>query len=183
MASAEGSAEGRELDRRSLHRELLRAATRIVAALVGILGAYALVPLGAEEGQLAWLPVVFAGLALFVWVFKRQLSKIEQADFPVLRAVEALVLALALFLTLFAAVAVAVEQATHGSFNESLTRIDGFYYAVTTLATVGYGDIHPVSQPARALGIVQMLGNLMLLGVAVRLIGRAVDRGREAASS
>ena len=92
----------------------VRAATRIVAALVGILGAYALVPLGTEEGQLAWLPVVIAGLALFVWVFMRQLSKIEKADFPVLRAVEALVLALALFLTLFAAVAVAVEIACGG---------------------------------------------------------------------
>jgi len=175
-------AESKELHRRGLHREIARAATRIVAALVGILGAYALVPLGAEQGQLAWLPVVIAGLALFVWVFIRQLGKIEKADFPVLRAVEALVLVLALFLTLFAAVAVAVEQATEGSFNEPLTRIDGFYYAVTTLATVGYGDIHPVSQPARVFGIVQMLGNLMLLGVAVRLLGRAVDRGRDSAS-
>ncbi len=182
MADAKPNAERTELDRRSLQREIVRAATRIVAALVGILGAYALVPLGTEEGKLAWLPVVIAGLALFVWVFVRQLRKIEKSDFPVLRAVEALVLALALFLTLFAAAAVALEQATHGSFNESLTRIDGFYYAVTTLATVGFGDIHPVSQPARILGTVQMLGNLMLLGVAVRLIGRAVDRGRESAS-
>ena len=182
MAGAERSAEGREPGRRSLHRQVVRAATRIVAALVGILGAYALMPLGTEQVHLAWLPVVIAGFALFVWVFIRQLRKIEKADFPVLRAVEALVLVVVLFLTLFAAAAVAVEQATHGSFNESLTRIDGFYYAVTTLATVGYGDIHPVSQPARVLGIVQMLGNLMLLGVAVRLIGRAVDRGRDPAS-
>jgi len=179
MATASANEKETELDRRRLRHESARAATRIVAGLVGILGAYALMPLGTDQVHLVWLPLAIAGLVLFVWVFIRQLRKIETADFPVLRAAEALVLVLGLFLTLFAAAAVALEQATHGSFNESLTRIDGFYYAVTTLATVGFGDIHPVSQPARILGIVQMLGNLMLLGVAVRLVGRAVDRGRD----
>ena len=180
MAGADRNAARKEHPR-SLHRQVVRAGTRIVAAIVGIFGAYALIPLGTEQGRLAWLPVAVAGLALFVWVFLRQLRKIEKADFPVLRAAEALVLVVALFLTFFAAAAVALEQLTHGSFSEPLTRIDGFYYAVTTMATVGFGDIHPVSQAARILGIVQMLGNLILLGVAVRLIGRAVERGRDSA--
>ena len=46
-------------------------------------------------------------------------------------------------------------------------------------ATVGFGDIAAKSEPARVILIVQMLGDLALLGAGVRLLLGAVRRGRE----
>ncbi|MEO8330763.1 MAG: potassium channel family protein [Candidatus Nanopelagicales bacterium] len=168
----------RDLASHNLRQAIYWSTGRMVAAIVGIIGAYCLVPLGADDLKLDVWPAAFLGLGLFVWVLVRQLRKIEHADYPVLRAAETIALFVALFLTIFAASAVAIETSTPGSFSEPLTRVDGFYYAVSTLATVGFGDIHPVSQSARLVAIVQMLGNLLLLGVAVRLVGHAVDRAR-----
>jgi Ion channel len=161
----------------------IRLTLRLVLTLVLLLGAYAVMPVGGGDWWWAALPATLIGLGLFTLIFIRQLRKVAHADFPVVRAVEALEMTVLLFLILFAVLAVQLEATTPGSYSESLTKIDALYFAVTTLATVGYGDIAPVSETARVVGIIQMLGNLVLLGVAVRLIGRATERAREQAES
>jgi hypothetical protein len=157
----------------------VRLTVRLVFTLAALLGAYALMPVGGTDWWWAALPMTLLGLLVFVLVFIRQLKRIAHADFPVLRAIEALEMTLLLFLILFAAIAVELEAYSAGSYTESLTKIDGFYFAVTTLATVGYGDIAPVSETARIVGVVQMLGNLALLGLAVRMIGLATEKARQ----
>ena len=47
------------------------------------------------------------------------------------------------------------------------------YFTVTTLATVGYGDIHPTGPPARAVVTTQIILNLAFLGIVVRVMARA----------
>jgi len=175
---AEGLLPGE--DRQQFKKIVRRVTLRIVVGVTIILGAYALMP--TEGGRWWWavLPMTILGFTGFLLVFIRQLRRVARDDFPVLRAVEALVLTVLLFLVLFAAIAVQLEAQTPGSYSESLNKVDGLYFAVTTLATVGYGDITPVTTPGRVIGIVQMLGNLALLGVAVRLVGKAVERGRGA---
>ena len=60
------------------------------------------------------------------------------------------------------------------------TRVDAVYFTVTTLSTVGYGDIHAISQAARVVVTVQILFDLMFLGVLVRVfIGAARKRVNE----
>ncbi|MFD3678236.1 potassium channel family protein [Streptomyces sp. NPDC058613] len=56
----------------------------------------------------------------------------------------------------------------HGgrSFSESLNRNDALYFTVTVFATVGFGDIVPVSQTARVLTTCQMVADLTLVGLA-----------------
>jgi Ion channel len=67
-----------------------------------------------------------------------------------------------------------------GEFEGLATRIDALYFALTTLFTVGYGDIHPVGQLARALVSVQMVLNVGVLALAGGLVVRGVaDRLRE----
>jgi voltage-gated potassium channel len=44
-------------------------------------------------------------------------------------------------------------------------------------ATVGFGDITPVSTPMRMVVTVQMLLNLVILGVVIKLIASAAQRG------
>ena len=63
------------------------------------------------------------------------------------------------------------------SYTEQLTRLDAIYFSVTVFATVGFGDISPVSETARLITMVQMLANVIFVGVVARvLFGAALDR-------
>ncbi|MBT2379790.1 two pore domain potassium channel family protein [Streptomyces sp. ISL-111] len=106
---------------------------------------------------------------------------------PRLRAVEALSTAVPLFLLLFSATyfLYAREEGDH-SFSEPLSRNDALYFTVTVFATVGFGDIVPVSPTARALTTCQMVADLVLVGVIAKAIVGAVriglDRRRSSSS-
>jgi hypothetical protein len=50
---------------------------------------------------------------------------------------------------------------------------------VTVFSTVGFGDIVPRSEVARIVLMVQMLGDLALLGAGARILLGAVRRGLE----
>ena len=57
---------------------------------------------------------------------------------------------------------------------------------ISTLATVGFGDVHPTGQLARAAVTIQIVFNLVFLGAAVSLISgffRARATGRLQAGS
>ena len=58
------------------------------------------------------------------------------------------------------------------------TKTDALYFALTTLATVGFGDVHAEGQIARVLLIAQMIFNVAVLTRAaqVLLASRAVPR-------
>ena len=45
---------------------------------------------------------------------------------------------------------------------------------------MGFGDISPVSEPARLLVTVQMLADLVLIGTIVKVLVGAAQRRREA---
>ena len=58
------------------------------------------------------------------------------------------------------------------------TRLDSLYFTMTTLTTVGYGDIHASGQTARALVLVQMVFNVVFVATAATLLSAKI---REAA--
>jgi voltage-gated potassium channel len=60
------------------------------------------------------------------------------------------------------------------------TRMDALYFTMTTLATVGFGDVHAVGQFARALVTVQIAFNLVFIGalVTVTRTGLSQERSR-----
>ena len=102
---------------------------------------------------------------------------------PALRAVESLGVSVPLLLLLFSAVHFLLETSVPESYSQVLTRLDALYFSVTMFATVGFGDIAPVSQAARVVTTLQMLVNVIFVGVVARvLFGAALgDRapGRE----
>ncbi|MEZ0111377.1 voltage-gated potassium channel [Catenulispora sp. EB89] len=66
--------------------------------------------------------------------------------------------------------------ARHGQFVGLVTRLDALYFTGITMATVGYGDIHPSGQLARGVVLVQLVYTFAFLvgGVAaVRTRARA----------
>jgi voltage-gated potassium channel len=72
-----------------------------------------------------------------------------------------------------------MEQAEPDNFNvDSLTRTDSLYFTVTVFATVGFGDITATSQGARMVVIAQMILDLLVLGLVVKVFVGAVEIGR-----
>jgi voltage-gated potassium channel len=134
-------------------------------------------PLGV--GTLVTLVVgVLVVVALIVW----ETRVILRSRHPTLQGVQALALIVPLFLLVFANVYFVLQNNQVASFSAPLTRTDALYFVVTVFATVGFGDIAPVSQAARILVTAQMIGDLLVLGIALRVILTAVERGRERAA-
>jgi hypothetical protein len=61
----------------------------------------------------------------------------------------------------------------------TLTRTDALYFTVTVFATVGFGDISATSQVARCFVTAQMILDLLVLGLGVRVFVGAVQRSRQ----
>ncbi len=58
-----------------------------------------------------------------------------------------------------------------------------FYFSFTTLTTVGYRDITPVSDWAQALTVVEALtGQILLVVIVARLVGMQIAQNRRPAS-
>jgi hypothetical protein len=83
------------------------------------------------------------------------------------------------YLVLFASTYFLMERAPAASFTHSLTRTDALYFNATVFSTVGFGDIAAKSEIARVALIVQMLGDLALLGAGARVLLEAVRRGQQ----
>jgi voltage-gated potassium channel len=159
--------------RRHIALSLVRSAVTVVVLVV----VYYALPLRGQAERGALLLFV-GGLAVLGVLIVWQLRAIVRARHPVLRAVEAFASAIPLFLLLFASIYVRLETARPGAFSEPLTHTDGLYFAMTVFATVGFGDITPVTEPARVLVTIQMVGNLLVLGLLVRSVMEAVRRGQ-----
>lgn len=64
-----------------------------------------------------------------------------------------------------------------GEFTGINTRTDALYFAVTTISTVGYGDIAPQGQIARSLVTVMIVFNVFFLGALISAISQSqMDR-------
>jgi voltage-gated potassium channel len=73
-------------------------------------------------------------------------------------------------MVLFAMMHFLIDAYAAGSYTQSMTRLDALYFVTTTLATVGFGDIAPVSELARLLTMLQMIGGLVLLGIVAKVL-------------
>ena len=60
-----------------------------------------------------------------------------------------------------------------------LTHTDGLYFAVTVFSTVGFGDITAKTEAARLVVTGQMIADLVILGLAVKIILGALSRRRQ----
>ncbi len=59
-----------------------------------------------------------------------------------------------------------------GEFTGLRTRLDALYFTMVTLATVGFGDITPTGQAARALTVVQIVYTFVFLTAAATTLSR-----------
>ncbi len=155
------------------------ASVRVVAVAAGATLLYAFLPLRGDRWWLAAIAGVVAIGAVVPFTIRRA-QAVATAQRPMVVAAEAVLLLLVLVVYGFSAVYLTLDGRP-GQFEGMDTRIDAVYFTVTTLSTVGFGDITATGQAARVLVTIQVIFDLTLLAFAVRVLGVAAQyRRREA---
>ena len=160
-------------------RQIALAVLRALAITIALVALYFLLPMD----NLAKVPLAVTlavGLVVLVAVAAGYVRVILRSRYPGMRASEALATMVPLFLLLFASAYFAMAATGPASFSQPLTRSDSLYFTVTVFSTVGFGDILATSQTAKLAVTVQMILNLLFLGLGVRVIVGAVELARQA---
>jgi hypothetical protein len=139
---------------------------------------YYLLPLDDLSGASA-VAGLAVGLVVFVALIGWQVRRILRSDHPGSRALEALFFAVPLFILLFAMAYYLMARADPKAFTEALSRTDALYLTVTIFSTVGFGDISPKTETARLVVAGQMILDLIVLGVGIKIILGAVQCSKE----
>ena len=163
---------------RPARRTVARSALRAAAATTALVVIYYLLPLHSASTPAA-VTILAIGLAALITLVAFQVRTIIASPFPVLRAIEALATSVPLFLLLFASTYVVMARISAGNFSEPLTRTDALYFTITVFSTVGFGDITPKTEAARLVVTGQMITDLLILGIAIKVIVGAVQQRRQ----
>lgn len=152
------------------HRPLRRNLAMLAAALV----VYFAAPTGALPRDLSAVLSVLglvAGLVVLAVLITGQVRhhlRAPPGDTGV--RLQTLFALLYLSVLIFATGYATLAQATDDQFVAMETKVDSLYFTVTTLATVGFGDIHATGQLARLLVTGQIVFNLVFVGALASLI-------------
>ncbi|MCC9306018.1 ion channel [Kitasatospora sp. RB6PN24] len=154
-----------------------RMVLRVVGSVAALGALYYALPL--DRSSLAsTVTMLVTGLAAFVVLVVFQVRRIVRSPLPVVSAVEALATSVPFFLLLFAGSYVALAGLSPDNFGGHLSHTDSLYFTVTVFSTVGFGDITAKSDAARLVVTVQMITDLGILGLGVRVIVEAVRHGQ-----
>ena len=158
-----------DLEPGARRRALVRSGATILAALALLLAALYLLPFNhfSSDRSIVRLGVV---VALVAAVFILQVRRISHAELPELRAVEALGIVIGVFLVGFSIIYLSMSRNNALTFTQPLDPTRALYFTISVFSTVGFGDITPRTDPARLVVAAQMLLDLAIIGIVVRMI-------------
>jgi hypothetical protein len=158
-----------DLDPGARRRALVRTGATIVGALALLLAALYLLPFNhfSSDRSILRLGVV---IALVAAVFILQVRRITHAELPELRAIEALGIVIGVFLVGFSIIYLSMSRTNIHTFTQPLNPTRALYFTISVFSTVGFGDITPRTDPARLVVAAQMLLDLAIIGIVVRMI-------------
>jgi voltage-gated potassium channel len=182
MATRQGSRKDpvfvRQLDKSGRRRVIMVTAIRLAVVLAIVLSLFFFFPVGgfnADNPAAAWIRLAAVAL-VFLTALGLQLRMILNAEVPQVRAAEAVVETIVMFLCLFALLYTSMSTTDRSSFSEPLSKVDALYFTTSTFATVGFGDITPANQLARAIVSVQMIADLGVLVLVAKVAFFAAGR-------
>lgn len=76
-----------------------------------------------------------------------------------------------------------LERADSSNFAGLDTKVDSLYFTITTLATVGFGDVHATGQLSRGLVTLQIGFDLLFVALLVHTFTSRVQRVRRSRTS
>jgi len=159
-----------DLEPRHRRRVFIKALSRSLLLVAAVVALYFVWPEGGTpDSALEWVAVV-VGMAVFIGVFVWEVGEIMSAELPEARALEALAVVATLFVVLVSTLYLFIDGQSEANFSEPLTRMGALYFTVTVFATVGFGDISPVTDGARAAVTAQMVLNAVFIGLLVKVI-------------
>ncbi|SDK82322.1 Ion channel [Glycomyces sambucus] len=142
----------------------------VVCVALGV--AYAVVPVKAEadSGTLAvrWTVTAAMLVVLAVAIRWQAVRQLRDPRAPL----GGLVVGVLAGVLLFALIDFAVAVHRPGEFAGLDTRIDALYFALSTLLTVGFGDVHAAGQLARGVLSVQMAFNITAIAGSASLVAQ-----------
>jgi voltage-gated potassium channel len=160
------------LDRRSKTRVAITVVVEAGVATAGLRALYYVVPTpGSRVGPVV-CGIVFLGVVVL------EFRAVVRDPLPVPRAAVAMARLLPLFIVLFAWTYVAMSVRDPSTFSEPLDRSAALYFTVTVLSTVGFGDITPVADIARLMVSVQMICDLVVIAIVVKLLTGVAKHAR-----
>jgi voltage-gated potassium channel len=149
------------------HGQDARRVAGTVALVVLATAVYFVLPIPGRMRQASWELLFSCGVAvlglLIMLAIRRMLRAGEAAR------IRGLVLLLVLSVLFFSWCDDSVAVLP-GQFAELHTKVDALYFTVSTLTTVGFGDVHATGQLARAAVTVQMAFNLIFIGLAAGIV-------------
>jgi hypothetical protein len=157
-------------------RHLYLTAARSLGTSAIVLLVYFVVPI-ANHPHNRILVRLTAGLVLFGVALVYEVRAILRSPRPMLRAANAMALIIPVFVVVFSWIYLTIARSSPAAFTQHLDRVAALYFTVTVFATVGFGDIAPVSQAARLTVTTQMVCDVIVIAVVIRLILEAA-RGR-----
>lgn len=143
--------------------------------MAAILAIYFTLPFTRLSSTPTWI-LLSVGVVAMAGLISREVWAITRHPLPWVRAVTGLCVLLPAYLCWFAAAYMFMEEGDPTAFSEHLSRMDALYFSVTMFSTVGFGDIVATSPGARVAVTVQIVVNLIVLGVGVRVIIGAAQR-------
>ncbi len=146
---------------------------RTVITVAVLVVGYHLIPFDRGSTWQIGLVVVVA-LVLLSAGAALELRAVTVADYPTLRAIQSLTVSLVVVLLAFASIYMILSNSDSGAFDEVLDHTGAVYFSLTTLTTIGYGDIVPVSRAARNVVMLQMVIDVLIIGVYVKLVTTTV---------
>jgi hypothetical protein len=158
-------------------RRIAWTVLRVAVSIIVLTTLYYLLPLD-HVSLPAAISILVIGLAGFVGLVAYHVGTIVRSSFPGVRAAESLAISVPFFILLFAATYVVLAGLSPHNFGGPLTHTDGLYFTVTVFATVGFGDITAKTETARLVVTGQMIADLVVLGLALRVVVGAVQRSQ-----
>ena len=176
MVSPERAAA--KAERRAVRRALIAGTIRAVVTVAIILAAYYLLPVGDGYGADSIVRMAIGAIAVIV-VATWEVSAVAKSPKPEIRAIDAIAVSAATMTVAFAVLYLNLSARDPDAFTEHLGRTAALYFTMTTLTTVGYGDITARTDAARVAVMTQFLFNVAVIGTTARLIVGTVRRSAE----
>lgn len=161
-----------------MKRTTVRFLVRTGLTVSGLLALYAVIPVpGHQESLPVTVLLALVGLAVLTYAFLTLAERARRSTEEASVRIEAVVAVLYAFVVFTSLVYLAIAS-NPGQFTGLHTRVDALYFTMSTIATVGFGDVHATGQVARTVVTIQIFLDLIFVGLMARIILPSVVNSR-----